>query len=327
MQSALHPDTEAVLLLCGWFGRPREAGIQPLELREFNRLDEWLQAHDLRPGNLIHPGDRTLPSSDPPVPPDRLIELLSRGGVLALALEVWVSKGLWVLSRHDALYPHRFKRLERQSPPLVYGVGRQDLLSLDEPALAIVGSREVDEGGVAFTRDLAHACVEAGITVVSGAARGIDSEAMYSALEANGAVIGVVADSLTRAAVSARNRDALLEGRLALVTPYDPNSGFSVGNAMGRNKLIYASADAGLVVSTGKAAGGTWAGAVEQLGRDTTPVFTRLEEPIPDGNVALLDEGARPFPARPWPDIRTWLTELADTATSADDQLTQPPLL
>lgn len=42
----------------------------------------------------------------------------------------------------------------------------------------------------------------------------------------------------------------LAEGRLVLVSPYDPSTGFNVGNAMQRNKLIYALADASLVVSS-----------------------------------------------------------------------------
>jgi predicted Rossmann fold nucleotide-binding protein DprA/Smf involved in DNA uptake len=327
MLSALHPDTEAVLLLCGRFGRPRESGVQPLEPREYHRLDQWLRGHGLHPGNLVQIDNHQLPDSEPPIPATRLMGLLSRGGSLALALEAWDSKGLWVVSRHDDMYPCRLTELGPQAPPLLYGVGAPHLLSLEAPALAVVGSRDVDDVGIAFTRDVARACAEQEITVVSGAARGVDSEAMYSALSANGRVIGVPADSLVRAAVAGKNRAALLGERLVLVTPYDPNSGFSVGNAMGRNKLIYALADAGLVVATGQATGGTWAGAVEALKRAGAPVFTRLEEPIPDGNVALLDEGARPFPSRAWTDIRSWLAGVAREDNVVEAESTQPRLL
>jgi predicted Rossmann fold nucleotide-binding protein DprA/Smf involved in DNA uptake len=255
------------------------------------------------------------------------MELLSRGGSLALAMEAWDSKGLWVVSRHDEAYPRRLRQLGTQAPPLLYGVGTQHPLSLDIPALAVVGSRDADETDVTFTREVARACAEQAVTVVSGAARGVDSEAMYAALGANGRVIGVLADSLVRAAVAGKNRDALLEGRLVLITPYDPNSGFNVGNAMGRNKLIYALADAGLVVTTGKGTGGTWAGAIEQIKRGSAPLFVRLEEPIPDGNVALLEEGARPFPPSPWTDLHGWFAGLASTPNSDDSELTQPNLL
>jgi DNA processing protein len=56
-----------------------------------------------------------------------------------------------------------------------------------------------------------------------------------------------------------------MEGQLVLVSPYDPGAGFNVGNAMQRNKLIYALADAALVVNSDFEKGGTWTGAVEQL--------------------------------------------------------------
>jgi len=57
----------------------------------------------------------------------------------------------------------------------------------------------------------------------------------------------------------------LLDERLVLISPYDPAAGFNIGNAMQRNKLVYALADAALVVGAEPRKGGTWAGAVEQL--------------------------------------------------------------
>jgi predicted Rossmann fold nucleotide-binding protein DprA/Smf involved in DNA uptake len=54
------------------------------------------------------------------------------------------------------------------------------------------------------------------------------------------------------------NREVLLESRLVLISPYDPKSGFNVGHAMQRNKLIYALADAALVVNADEGTGGTW---------------------------------------------------------------------
>ena len=63
---------------------------------------------------------------------------------------------------------------------------------------------------------------------------------------------------------------------LVLLSPYDPNAGFNVGNAMQRNKLIYALADAALVVNSDLGKGGTWTGAVEQLDKfRQIPVFVR----------------------------------------------------
>ncbi|HRR34848.1 MAG TPA: hypothetical protein P5026_12155, partial [Kiritimatiellia bacterium] len=59
--------------------------------------------------------------------------------------------------------------------------------------------------------------------------------------------------------------------------PYYPEAGFSVGTTMGRNKLIYALADYGLVVSADFKKGGTWEGAQEELRRKPgRPVFVRM---------------------------------------------------
>lgn len=93
------------------------------------------------------------------------------------------------------------------------------------------------------------------------------------------------------------NRNVLLDGRLVLISPYDPNAGFNVGNAMQRNKLIYAFADASLVVSSDINKGGTWAGAVEQLGKlKLVPVFVRSTGEPSAGLDALRNKGALPWP-------------------------------
>ncbi len=307
----LHPDTEAILLLCGRFGRPEESGVSPLEPRELNRLAEWLKQHDMRPGDLLDLAQIDLQDPDLPVPAERLLNLVERGSALALAVESWESRGLWVMSQSDELYPPRLRELGPKAPAILYGAGDPRLVSGDCQALAVVGSRHVDEAALEFTRTVAHACGRQGIQIVSGAARGVDSEAMWAAIEAGGMTVGVLAESLARAAVAGRNPAALVEGQMALISPYDPNSGFNVGNAMGRNKYIYALADAALVVSTAVDSGGTWAGAVEALKRGVPPVFVRLQEPAPEGNLKLLEEGAQAFPDEPWEDLSGWLSSLA----------------
>ncbi len=85
--------------------------------------------------------------------------------------------------------------------------------------------------------------------------------------------------------------------RLLLISPYDPQVGFNVGNAMGRNKLIYALADAALVVASDLNKGGTWSGAVEQLDRyKCVPVYVRNDvESL--GLADLRKRGALTWPA------------------------------
>ena len=98
---------------------------------------------------------------------------------------------------------------------------------------------------------------------------------MSGVLEAGGKAAGVLADSLERAALNRDHRNYLRDGQLVLLSPYDPQAGFNIGNAMQRNKLIYALADAALVVQSDYGKGGTWAGAIEQLEKlHLVPVYT-----------------------------------------------------
>ena len=126
----------------------------------------------------------------PPLPAQRLSELLERGVALALAVEGWTNKGLWVLSRSDDRYPQRLKgRGKRsQAPPVLYGAGDPFLLS--GGGLAIVGSREASEEALDLARSVARACAEQEIQVVSGGARGVDNEAMIAALASGGSAVG-----------------------------------------------------------------------------------------------------------------------------------------
>ena len=161
----------------------------------------------------------------------------------------------------------------------------------------MVGSRHVDEDAVGFTEQVGRISAEAHRTIVSGGAKGIDRAAMLGALSAGGDAVGVLADSLERAALARDYLEPLRAGRLLLISPYDPAAGFNVGHAMQRNKLIYALAEAALVVTSDFEKGGTWAGAVEQLDRCRfVPVFARTGVNVGRGNPALLQRGAKPWP-------------------------------
>lgn len=120
---------------------------------------------------------------------------------------------------------------------------------------------------------------------------------MLGALEQGGKVIGVLADSLEKGAMNRENRNALINGQLVLISSYDPSAGFNVGNAMRRNRLIYALADASLVVNSDFNKGGTWAGATEQLDKlHMVPVYVRSTGDISAGLEALRKKGALPWP-------------------------------
>jgi len=298
----LQPDTQAILLLCAGFGQSRQVEPMPLSLSEYNTLARKLHQDNLRPADLLttEGKDWVFHHINTDLNPQRIIQLLERGAMLAVAVENWTSKGLWILSRSDDAYPQRLKqKLKHLAPPILYGVGNQNLLSAG--GLAVVGSRDIDDEAVEYTQRIAEKCAEQGIQIVSGGAKGVDQTAMLAAISSGGKSVGILADSLIKAAVAKNYREGLREGRVALISPYDPSAGFNVGNAMNRNKYIYALADHALVISSSYEEGGTWAGATEELKRDNRiPVWVRLEGDVPQGNHQLVKLGAMPFPLQPW---------------------------
>jgi predicted Rossmann fold nucleotide-binding protein DprA/Smf involved in DNA uptake len=304
MNFTVSADTQAILLLCGSFGENRQAEPQPLTLKEYNILAKWLQKNQMRPQDLLTPNQPTdlknLASEK--LDPTRIESLLERGAKYAFAIEQWTNQGIWIIGRGDAEYPRFLKqRLKHSAPAILYGVGEIELLS--KGGLAVVGSRDIDEEAVEYTQQIARICAEENIQIISGGAKGVDQASMLGILEAGGTAIGVLADSLLKAATLGKYRDSIREGQLTLISTYDPSAGFSVGNAMGRNKYIYALANYALVISSSVGKGGTWAGAIEALEKmKDVPLWVRMEDNVPEGNQQLVEQGARPFKWSDWND-------------------------
>ncbi|MEE8413829.1 MAG: DNA-processing protein DprA [Dehalococcoidales bacterium] len=294
MNSLISTNTQAILLLATPLitGRGSPAA-EILTLGEYNRLARALQDAQREPADLLGPeANDILNDLQDIIDKERLSGLLERGFLLSQALDNWQTRAIWVLSRADNEYPERIKsRLKDSAPPILYGCG--DSAILDTGRLAIVGSRKVDEALREYTENVGRVAAQANETVVSGGARGIDQSAMSGVLQGGGRAIGVLADSLGRQVLSRDLREYLMESQLVLISPYDPSAGFNVGHAMQRNKVIYALADAALVVSSDYGKGGTWAGAIEQLEKlHFVPIYVRSNGDNEKGLKALQDKGA-----------------------------------
>ena len=313
-------NTTAILLLTA----PLVVGnrgpqAQILTAGEYRKLAPCLASLQAEPADLLEPGaDRLLAHCGEVIDEARLRALLNRGFLLSQAVERWQARGIWVVSRADAAYPPLLKkRLQNDAPSVLYGCGLQEIMRTR--SFAIVGSRDVPESLSEYTRRTASLVARAGLTVVSGAARGVDRAAMNGALEAGGRVVGVLPGDLERAVMTREHRNLLMEERLVLVSPFDPSLRFTVAQAMQRNKVIYALAEAALVVNADFNRGGTWAGAVEQLKKDSVPLFVRSAGDPAEGLDALQQRGARPWPE---PDDADGIEEIVGRATSADEPLT-----
>lgn len=316
------PDSQVLLLLCSQLGLDGDSA-KALTLREWNPLARKLQSKTLRPGALLEMNTSDLQSqlALTPEEAERITNLLERSGALAILLERLKSLGIQPLTRADSDYPQRYRqRLKDSAPPVLFYAGEKALLG--QPGIAVVGSRHLDEAGQECAKFVGNACGISGQVLYSGGAKGVDTLSMESAIEARGTAVGVLADSLEKA-VRSRETD-LRRGDLCLVTPYSPNAGFSVGAAMGRNRLIYCLADYAIVVASDAETGGTWAGATETLKNGWVPVFVLEHSQMPDGNKLLLQKGGIPFP-HPFREsplkLAEWLKEKSSAQPKAPSQM------
>ena len=275
---------------------PREASTRPLTPKEWSSLAVSIHASELGTPSALFGLEAPEIADSIGVSPEagvRVAELLSRGGQFAIELERLSARGIWIITRADEGYPQLFRsRLKATAPPVIFGAGNPS--ALVDRSVAVVGSRDADEASIGFATALGRSCARNGLAVVSGGARGIDSAAMLATVDGGGKAIGVVAEALERAVRRPDFRPYLADGELTLIAVKHPAAGFSVGDAMGRNRLIYALAEAGVVVASGES-GGTRAGALENLKAGWVPLFVRDDSDAPDGNRELLDAGGLPI--------------------------------
>ena len=286
-------ETEAVLLMTAWFSRGGNRGVRPLTVAEWGRFARWLKSKNLTPGCLIKGpvGELMREFDDRSVTAKRVESLLARGAALALSLEKWERAGIWVMTRSDPDYPSRLKgRLKQNSPATFFGCGDRSLLS--GRSLAVVGSRKVEAEGLAYSALLGGAAAREDCSVVSGGAAGVDEAAMFGSLLEGGKAVGVLSDNLMGTCLKEKYRSHIMDGRLALVSPYNPEAGFNAGNAMRRNRYIYCMSDAAFVVHSVKGKGGTWGGAVENLNGRWVKLWVREDGDQSGGNAALEERGA-----------------------------------
>ena len=197
-----------------------------------------------------------------------------------------------VLTPDDAAFPDTFRALA--DPPFVlFAAGDLDLLQA--PAVAFVGTRTPTPYGRAATATLAGGIARAGYAVVSGFARGIDTEAHLAALDAGGATVGVLGHGIDSVyppenrALFDRIRDEGL-----LVTELPPGERPKAGNFPRRNRLIAALSRAVVVVEMGLKSGAqhTVSYALDS-GREVMSVPGPIDAPSSVGTNQLIRDGAR----------------------------------
>jgi DNA processing protein len=261
-------ESKSILLLTCPFMTPQgKSDSAVLTISEFRKLRDFLVSKELSFDSLLLSGAQSLIlEAEASVGIEKIRSLLSRGFQLSQSIELWSRQGLWVITSDQQIYPEKLRlKLDVKCPPFFIGIGSREILS--ELALGVVGSRNVSEEKLEFAQLIGRLASKSNVPIVSGGARGVDQAAMFGSLENGGRAVGILADGLSQFALNANSREWISNDQLTLLSSFDPFSGFNVGNAMQRNKYIYAQSEAVVVVESDFDKGGTWAGATEQLSR------------------------------------------------------------
>ncbi|MFZ5808008.1 MAG: DNA-processing protein DprA [Chloroflexota bacterium] len=294
----LSSNSMVVLALCSHLGLPTEPDPPPLKPKEWRQLENQLKSISIQITTLLEYSAPQLKSllQIPENESLRIWRLLQRTDSIGIEIERLESRGISVITQCDPDYPARYlQKLQDSAPPLLFYSGDKELLG--QSGIAVVGSRNLDPIGEQCAELVGNYCGFSGRVLYSGGARGVDSISMKAALNGMGSAVGILADSLEKTIRIPEYRKAIQRKDICLVTQYAPNAPFSVGTAMGRNKLIYTLADYAIVVASDAHKGGTWAGATEAIKNKWLPVFVLQHPAMPEGSQLLIKEhGAIPLP-------------------------------
>jgi len=178
------------------------------------------------------------------------------------------------------------------SPALLYIKGNKKIMN--EKTLAIVGSRDASEISLKFTDNIAKLASQDYKAVVSGFAKGVDKQALDSAIRYTGQSIIVLPQGITTFSTGFKNYyKQIVNGDVLVLSVFHPKAVWDTGLAMARNPIIYGLADE-IFVAESAEKGGTWSGVIDGL-RKGRAIFIRQPEPNEkNANDLLIERGAIP---------------------------------
>ncbi len=211
---------------------------------------------------------------------------------IAATLDWAGQDGNTILTLADEAYPRLLLEIA-DPPPLLYLRGQTALL--EKNGLAIVGSRNASPQGLANAEGFARAFSDAGLTIISGLALGVDAAAHRGGLSGSGstiAVLGTGADSLYPA--SNRKLGEEIANRGLLVSEFPVGTPPVAANFPRRNRLISGLARGCLVVEAAVSSGSliTARQAGEQ-GREVFAIPGSIHSPLSRGCHLLIKQGAK----------------------------------
>lgn len=201
-------------------------------------------------------------------------------------------KKILFIPRNDKRYPERLEKLENP-PYALYCLG--SLPKEQTPAVAVIGARECSEYGRNMAQAFAAKMAEAGVTVISGMARGIDGIGQKAALQNGGRTYAVLGSGVD-VCYPASNRELyreILETGGGILSPFPPGAPPVRQQFPERNRIVAGLSDVLLVVEA-RLKSGTWITvdmALEQ-GKSIYAVPGRLTDRLSDGCNFLIRQGA-----------------------------------
>ena len=268
-----------------WVGFSLIPGIGRVKLTQLeNYFDSLEDAWKATPADLKHAGLESssihaITSWQPKISLEAEMEKLDRYGVK-------------VLTWHDPDYPSRLKEIY-DYPPVLYIRG--SLLPEDEWCLAVVGTRRASVYGRQVTEEIVSDLARSRITIVSGLAKGIDSIAHRSALDAGGRSMAVFAcglDAVYPSENAELARSIIQQG--ALISEYPLGTRPKADNFPRRNRIMSGMSLGVLIIEAGETSGALITAnlALEQ-NREVFAVPGSILSPASKGTNRLIQEGAK----------------------------------
>ncbi len=206
-------------------------------------------------------------------------------------VEEMTAQGYDIIPITSLEYPRQLKvNLKYNAPIVIYTKGNKELLQ--EQSIAIVGSRSADNKSLQFTDHISRKSTGAGSVVVSGFAKGVDRQALDSAVESGGKSIIVLPQGImTFGAGFKQYYRHIIEGKVLVMSTFAPRAPWSVELAMARNPIIYGMASE-IYVAQSDDKGGTWAGVTDGLRKNRTIYVRYPEKSEKNANMLLIQKGA-----------------------------------
>jgi predicted Rossmann fold nucleotide-binding protein DprA/Smf involved in DNA uptake len=177
------------------------------------------------------------------------------------------------------------------APTIIYTKGNIQILK--EKSIAIVGSRQAGKISLEFTDNVAKKASEEYKVVVSGFAKGVDKQALDSALNYKGQSIIVLPQGITTFSSGYKKYyKQIIEGDVLVLSTFHPKAPWGVPLAMARNPIIYGLASE-IYVAESNDSGGTWSGVIDGLRKGRTIYVRKPGSNEKNANSQLILKGAK----------------------------------